>query len=214
MSTSGLAQIPLAELAERLASRAPVPGGGSAAALVGALAAALVEMVAELTVQRPEYADVAPIAGSIGAAASDLRHSLLAAADEDAAAYQGLVDARRLPRETEADRAARAARIRTAAAGAARAPLHIAQLAAEVLGLADRIAPIGNRNAASDAGVAGLLASAALQGAVLNVRINLPALAADDPLLVGLAAQLSQLDVSARDREQSTLAAVNARMDA
>ena len=96
-----LAELTVRDLTERLASRAPTPGGGSASALGGALAAALVEMVCELTAGRPGYDAVDPIARQIGTAAGELRVSLLEAAEEDAAAYDRVADARRLSRETD-----------------------------------------------------------------------------------------------------------------
>ena len=98
MSSPSLAEMSVRELAERLASSAPVPGGGSASALTGALGAALVEMVCELTTGRAEYADVEAVARQAGEAAADLRGALLAAADDDAVAYEAVVTARKLPR--------------------------------------------------------------------------------------------------------------------
>jgi glutamate formiminotransferase/formiminotetrahydrofolate cyclodeaminase len=212
MSSPSLAELTVRDLTERLASRAPVPGGGSASALAGALGAALVEMVCELTVGKPEYEDVDPVARQIGAAAGELRGSLLAAAEEDAAAYLGVVAARRLPRDSEEERAARKAAIGEASVAATEVPLRVARLAAEVLDLASSFASIGNRNAVSDAGAAALLAAAAARGAALNVRINLPSLPEAHPLRAGAAAQLAALDASVTKREAEALAAVSQRM--
>jgi glutamate formiminotransferase/formiminotetrahydrofolate cyclodeaminase len=212
MSSPSLAELTVRDLTERLASRAPVPGGGSASALAGALGAALVEMVCELTVGKPEYEDVDPVARQIGAAAGELRGSLLAAAEEDAAAYLGVVAARRLPRDSEEERAARKAAIGEASVAATEVPLRVARLAAEVLDLAASIASIGNRNAVSDAGAASLLAAAAARGAALNVRINLPSLPDAHPLRADAAAQLAALDASVTKREAEALAAVSQRM--
>jgi formiminotetrahydrofolate cyclodeaminase len=96
--------------------------------------------------------------------------------------------------------------------GAARVPLRTAIVAAEVLELAERMAPIGNRNAVSDAGVAALLAAAALRGALLNVRINLPYLPADDPLRISAAGEISRLEALAAARERAAMSAVDARL--
>lgn len=213
MGSPSLAELTVGDLAERLASRAPVPGGGSASALAGALGAALVEFVCELTVGRPQYEDVDPIARQLGAAAADLRMALLAAADEDAAAYQAVATARRLARDTDQERATRTAAIAEASVAATEAPLRIARLAAEVLKLAASIAPIGNRNATSDSGVAALLAAAAVRGAALNVTINLPALPADHPLRAEAPHQLAELETAATTREREALAAVRQRMN-
>jgi formiminotetrahydrofolate cyclodeaminase len=214
MSSPPLSELTVRDLTERLASRAPVPGGGSASALAGALGAALVEMVCELTVGKPEYEEVDPVARQIGAAAAELRGSLLAAADEDAAAYLDVVAARRLRRESDEERAARKAAIGEASVAATEVPLRVAQLAAKVLDLAASIASIGNRNAASDAGAAALLAAAAARGAALNVRINLPSLPDAHPLRAEAATQLAELDSSVTKREAEALAAVSQRMSA
>ena len=212
MSSPPLAELTVRDLTQRLASSAPVPGGGSASALAGALAAALVEMVCELTVGRPEYEDVEPVARQIGAAAAELRGSLLAAAEEDAAAYLALVAARHLPRDSEDERAARRSAIGESAVAATEVPLRVTRLAAEVLDLAAGIAPIGNRNAASDAGVAALLAAAAARGAALNVTINLPSLPDGHPLHTDATARLAELESRVTRREAEVQAAVSQRM--
>jgi formiminotetrahydrofolate cyclodeaminase len=214
MSSPPLAELTVRDLTERLASRAPVPGGGSASALAGALGAALVEMVCELTLGKPAYEEADPVARQIGAAAAELRGTLLAAAEEDAAAYLDVVAARRLPHESDEERAARKAAIGEASVAATEVPLRVAQLAARVLDLAASIASIGNRNAASDAGAAALLAAAAARGAALNVRINLPSLPDAHPLRAEAATQLAELDSSVTKREAEALAAVSQRMSA
>jgi formiminotetrahydrofolate cyclodeaminase len=214
MSSPSIAELTVRDLTARLASRAPVPGGGSASALSGALGAALVEMVCELTVGRPEYEEVDPVARQIGAAASELRASLLTAAEEDAAAYLSVVAARRMPRDNEAERAARKAAVGEASVAATEVPLRIARLAAEVLDLAAGIAPIGNRNAASDAGVAALLAATAMRGASLNVTINLPSLPEGHALRTDAPKRVAELEARVARREGEALAAVRQRMPA
>lgn len=207
-----LTDLTLGALTERLASSDPVPGGGSAAALAGAMGAALVAMVAELTSGRPDSAQDQTTIAELRAAALARRALLLDLAEEDATAYESVVHARRMPKESEAEREARAAALRSAMVDAARVPLRTAVVAAEVLELAERMAPIGNRNAVSDAGVAALLAAAALRGALLNVRINLPYLPADDPLRISAAGEVSRLESLAAAHERDTLAAVDARL--
>jgi formiminotetrahydrofolate cyclodeaminase len=98
-------------------------------------------------------------------------------------------------------------------ADAARAPLEIAEAALEVLRLAERMAPIGNPNAASDVGVAGLLAGAAVRGALLNVRINLPYLGADEPLRTSLPGDLRRLEGEVATLEDRVAAMVAERME-
>ncbi|MDQ5839549.1 MAG: cyclodeaminase/cyclohydrolase family protein, partial [Chloroflexota bacterium] len=187
---------------------------GSASALAGALGAALVEMVCELTLGKPEYEEVDTVARQIGAAAGELRGSLLAAAEEDATAYLAVVAARRLPRDGDEQRAARKAAIGEASVAATEVPLRVARLAAKVLDLAASIASIGNRNAVSDAGAAALLAAAAARGATLNVRINLPSLPDAHPLRAQAGGRLAELDSSVTKREAEALAAVSHRMSA
>lgn len=212
MSSQSIAELTVRDLTARLASRAPVPGGGSASALSGALGAALVEMVCQLTLGRPEYADVDPVARQIGTAAGELRASLLTAAEEDAAAYLMVVAARRMPRDSGEERAARKAAVGEASVAATEVPLRIARLAAEVLDLAAGIAPIGNRNAVSDAGVAALLAATAVRGASLNVTINLPSLPEGHALRSDGPKRLAELEARVARREGEALAAVRQRM--
>jgi glutamate formiminotransferase/formiminotetrahydrofolate cyclodeaminase len=162
---------------DELAGGSPVPGGGSAAALAGALAAALVAMVARLTMGRKAYADAEARANEILAEAERLRGELRRLVDVDAAAYLRVSEAYKVPK----DDPARVAAVDAALLGAARTPADVAERAAHVLALAVEIGTIGNKNARSDAKVAAGLARAALDGAVENVRVNVAALS--DPAL-------------------------------
>jgi methenyltetrahydrofolate cyclohydrolase len=200
-------------LLERLSSSDPAPGGGSAAALAAAMGASLVAMVAALTSGRPAYAEHEAVVAELAARAIDARHRLVELAEEDAVGYAAVVQARRMPKETDSQREARTTAINAAMANAAAVPLRAALVAAEVLELAERIAPIGNRNAVSDAGVAAQLAAAGVRGAILNVRINLPYLAADEPLRASAPAEISRLEVIASERERAALLAVDARLE-
>jgi len=200
-----LTELSVRELVARLASDAPVPGGGSASALAGALAAALVNMVVELTAGRSEAAEHEAALAEIGLAAASLRSELTRLVDADAAAYTSVIAARRLPRGSDLERDARRVQLEAAIREATRAPLATARCASDVLELAARLAPIGNRNAISDVGVAALLAAGAIRGAILNVRINLPYVANDvlrgeaDAEIAGLSAGLEERERSARD---------------
>src|SRR5216110_3942575 len=155
-----------------LAGGAPVPGGGSAAALAGALAAALVAMVARLTSGRKAYAGVQMRVAAVLAEADALRAQLRRLVDDDAAAYARVSAAYRLSK----DDPRRAQAADEALVGAAQTPLAMARGAARLLALAQEIGTIGNRNAHSDAFVAEALARAALAGAVENVRVNVQSL--------------------------------------
>jgi glutamate formiminotransferase/formiminotetrahydrofolate cyclodeaminase len=155
-----------------LAGAAPVPGGGSAAALAGTLAAALVAMVARLTIGRKAYAAVEPRAKEILAEGETLLAELRRLVDDDAAAYARVSAAYKIPK----DDPRRTAAIDEALVGAAETPLEMARRAARLITLAGEIGSIGNKNARSDALVAAELARAALNGAVENVRINVASL--------------------------------------
>ena len=211
MEPDRLTELSARELVERLATSDPIPGGGSASAIAGAIGAALVRMVVALTTGRPDAAEHDAALTDIAIAAATAQSALLNLAELDAAAYDAVVRARRLPRDTDLDRQARATQVAAAVREATRVPLETARIAAGVLDLAERLAPIGNRNAVSDVGVGALLAAAAVRGAVLNVRINLPAV--DDEALrreaaEGVAALTDGLD----DRERALQAAVAERL--
>ena len=207
-----LTDLPIHDFLERLGSSDPVPGGGSAAALAAAMGAALVAMVAELTIGRPAHAEHEETVRKLRFDAVERRVELLDLAQQDADAYDLVVRARHMPKESEAEKKLRSAALATAMVAATRAPLRAAVVASEVLDLAERIAPIGNRNAVSDAGVAALLAAAGLRGAVLNVRINLPYLPPDEPLRDSAPAELERLEALAAEGERAAMAAVSARL--
>ncbi|HOE35805.1 MAG: glutamate formimidoyltransferase [Chloroflexi bacterium] len=158
---------------EQVAEGTPSPGGGSAAAHTGALAAALAAMVGRLTVGKPKYAEVEAETWQIIARAEALRKELTEAIDLDAQAFDGILQARRLPKLTESQQQARSEAITKATLHAARVPLETAGKCLAVMKLAARMAEIGNLNAISDAGAGAQLAAAAFRSAALNVRINL-----------------------------------------
>src|SRR6266540_5206339 len=156
---------------DELASGSPTPGGGSAAALAGALAAALVAMVARLTIGKKAYAGVDAQAREILAEAEQLRGELRRLVDEDAAAYAGVGQAYKIPKADPG----RAQAIDDALLAAARPPADVVKHGRRLLALAQTIEHIGNKNAVSDARVAGMLARTAIDGATENVNANLAA---------------------------------------
>ncbi len=174
-----------------LASAAPAPGGGAAAALNAALGAALVSMVCNLTIGKPRYAEHEATMIRVRGEAEGARHRALTLADDDAAAFAAVTDAYQLPKQTDADRAARTAAIQKALVGAADVPLRTAELAAAVVRMSGEILDGSNVNVLSDVAVAAASARAALQSAVINVRINLASMT--DPEL--RAATAAALDV-------------------
>lgn len=180
-----------ASFLDALAAGTPAPGGGSAAAYAGAMGAALVAMVARLTLGKKKYAEVQDQMNEILLQAERLRRELTAAVDEDAAAFEGIMAAFKLPKETEEQQAARLAAIEQATLTAIRVPLATAEKAVKVLVLAERCVALGNANAITDAASAAAMARAALIAAGYNVRINVNSLsdkAAGEPFLAQLAA--------------------------
>lgn len=207
-----LSELPARELLQRLSTSAPIPGGGSAAALAGAMGAALVHMVVELTSGRPAASDHEAALAALRVGAAQLRDELIDLAEFDAAAYDRVVVARRMPRDSEAERAERDASVAAATHDATMAPLRAARAAAGVLALAEELAPIGTRHAITDAAVGGMLAATAVRGAALNVRVNLPYLAADDPIGATAGTEIERLLSGLDDRELALRRVVDGRM--
>ncbi len=158
---------------DRLAGSEPEPGGGSAAALVGALGAARVTMVTNLTLGKEKYADVEGDMVKIQEESEVLRSRLENLVTLDALAYGKVATAMKLPRDDDSQKEARRRVLQAALQGAAEVPLEVAETALEVAKLSLPAAEKGNVNGVSDAGVAALLADAAAQSAALNVKVNL-----------------------------------------
>jgi len=171
-----LTEKPVTTFLDELASSAPAPGGGSAAALSGALSAALVSMVCNLTLGKKKYADVQEDIESLLEKSEALRKELTDLLEEDVKAYTAYSKAAKMPRQTEEQKAERATAMQAALKGATDVPLRIAEAAVKVMYLCRPAAEKGNVWAVSDAGVAVLLAEAALRSAALNVLINLGSL--------------------------------------
>lgn len=156
-----------------LASGEPTPGGGSASAYGAAIAASLVAMVGRLTVGKKKYADVEGEMWSLIDEALELQQAMRTAVAKDAEAFEAYMKARRLPRDTEQQKFDRIQAIQAASINAAEVPLHVTRNSLSILRLALKAAKLGNVNAITDAGSAAAFARSAIQGAGLNVRINL-----------------------------------------
>ncbi len=163
---------PMIVFLDRLASRSPEPGGGSVSALVGALGAALVSMVGNLTIGKEKYADVQDRIEELLKSSEKVRSELQELIQKDTEVYAEVSAAFKLPRETEEEKEARRARVQEALKAATEVPFRITEKCLEVARLSLTAAEIGNVGAVSDAGVAALLAEAAAQSGALNVKIN------------------------------------------
>jgi glutamate formiminotransferase/formiminotetrahydrofolate cyclodeaminase len=173
---SGLVAMTVRDFADELSSNSPAPGGGSVAALCGALSSSLVAMVAALTWSKAGMEASRPAMRTAGNEAQALKDWFLDAVDRDTHAFNAVLAATRLPKKTPEDIAARAGAIECASQGAAKVPLDVLEATIRTLELSLQAAKDGNPNSVSDAGVAGAAALAAAEGAALNVRINLPSL--------------------------------------
>lgn len=161
------------EFLEKLASKEPVPGGGGAAALGGAIGAALASMVANLTLGKEKFLSVESEMLRLAAASEYLRQELLQLAQEDASVFEAFMNCYKMPKATDAEKALRQAKIQEAAKMAAEIPLKIGEKSLAVLLLAAEAAELGNPAVITDAAVAALMARAAVCSAVYNVKINL-----------------------------------------
>jgi formiminotetrahydrofolate cyclodeaminase len=165
---------------DELASNAPAPGGGSVAALSGALGAALVSMVCNFTVGKKAYDDVQEEIKDLLAQSEALRERLAGLIEEDVKAYTGYSEAAKMPRGTDEEKAERSKALQAALRQATDVPLGVAEAAVKVMDLCMPAAEKGNKYLVSDAGVAVLMAEAALRSAALNVLINLGTLKDED----------------------------------
>jgi formiminotetrahydrofolate cyclodeaminase len=156
-----------------LASELPAPGGGAAAGMNAAMAAALVSMVCNLTIGKPRFAEHEAVMREVLAEAERLRAEALQLAEDDAEAFSGVVAAYKLPKSSDAEKEARTAAIQAGLVEAAAVPLAVAKNAAEVIRLAGRILEGSNPNVLSDVAVAASAGRSALESAALNVDINL-----------------------------------------
>ena len=175
-----LIEMDLKEFNATLGSDAPAPGGGSVAALSGSLGAELVSMVCNLSFGRENLAAHQSELAAAQAEAAELGRELLLRVDADTDAFTLVMDAFRMPKGTDEEKAARAAAIQVGYKEAVEAPLTTARQCLAVLRLGASLQGAFNANAMSDFGVAALMAHAGLEGAVMNVRINTPVIKDQD----------------------------------
>ncbi len=202
-----LADLAINEYLARTASGDPLPGGGSAAALNAALAAALIEMVANLTIGRKKFEGVDAEMRALALKAAELRAAAVHEIDRDAEAYTQVLAAFHLPKTTDGEKACRARAVEEAFKHAALVPLSVAQKAAALMALGRTVIVKGNPNAASDAAAGVLAARMAARTAVYNVRINLGSIR-DAAFIAELAQEAERLEAEAESQEKEILALV------
>lgn len=168
-----LAELTVAGFVDLMASDAPAPGGGSAAALEGALGAALSAMVCALTIGKKKYADVQTLAEETGKKAQELKARFVDVMDRDTEAFNAVSAVFAMPKDTDAEKAARKAAMQAALKGCTKTPFEMMQLSCEALELTRSVVGRLNASAASDLGCAALSLKAGIQGAWLNVLINI-----------------------------------------
>ena len=203
----------VSEFLDMLASRDPTPGGGSGAALGGALAAALVSMVCNLTIGKKGYEDAEEQMRDILAQSEALRAELPELLEADTQVYGRVMAAYRLPRKTDEDKAARRQAIQEALREASEVPLAIADRCAQVVDLALPAAEHGNNWAVSDAGVGALLAEACMHAALLNVSINMASIQ-DAEYVDDLRERMTALTASREETKARVLELVHGKIGA
>jgi formiminotetrahydrofolate cyclodeaminase len=202
-----LANLKITEYLERAAAGTAVPGGGSVAALNAALAAGLIEMVANLTIGKKGYEAVTEEMNDIAVKTTAIREKLTAAIDRDAEAYSEVMAAFKLPKATDQEKELRKPAIQKAFKHAALVPLEVANHAVKVLDLAGRAVDGGNKNAVTDGLVAAMNARTAALAALYNVKINLGSIE-DDEFVKKLTREVNDLEQQARDKEKEILSYV------
>jgi len=162
----------LKEYLDELSSNSPTPGGGNVSAMCGVLSASLGEMVCNLTIGKKKYAEVEQEMISTKEQFISLKQKFLELAEKDNEAFNNVMNAFKLPKESDDEKLHRGKKIEEATYGAAEVPAEVIQLCREMIPLIQTIAKKGNQNSISDTGVAALLISTATKGAFLNVLIN------------------------------------------
>jgi formiminotetrahydrofolate cyclodeaminase len=202
-----LKDLTITEFLEQTASAEPLPGGGCTAALNAALAASLTEMVTNLTIGRKEFQSVEDEMKKIRKTAADLRKKLQNDIDNDAKAYQEVLAAFKLPKNTDSEKKQRSSAIQQAFKTAAKVPLGVARDAIKIMDLAFRAISRGNQNALSDGAVAVLACRAAALAAAYNVKINLGGIK-DPDFVEEMTRQIEDLERQVIEKETECLAQI------
>ncbi|WP_296122149.1 cyclodeaminase/cyclohydrolase family protein [uncultured Porphyromonas sp.] len=202
-----LIDMTVAGFIDELASDSPAPGGGSVSALNGAIAAALTSMVGNLTIGKKKYADVEEEMREIVSRVSEIQKELLEAVDKDSDAFNVVFAAFKWPKETEEEKEARSAEIQRGTKIAADVPMRVAEKAAELMPLIEKVIMKGNQNSITDACCAMMACRYAVIGALLNVRINLGSIK-DETFVKEHADRAAELEKKVNETEQKILSHV------
>lgn len=203
-----LTELTVKDFLNKVAGSDPVPGGGSIAALNGAIASALAAMVANLTIGKKNYADCEELMKQIAERAAGLKEEFVADVDRDSEAYDRVFACFKMPKATDEEKAARSAAIQEATKFAAQVPMEVARRAYGLMDTIAQVARKGNQNAVTDACVAMMAARSAVMAALMNVRINLGSLK-DKEFALAMQAEADGLEQQALAKEKELLDEIN-----
>jgi len=192
------------EFVDVTASKEPVPGGGSVAALSGAIAAALGEMVANLTIGKKKYVEVEEEMKEIAEVMAGKRKDFIDFVDEDACSFDDVMKAFKMPKETDEEKAARTAKIQEGTKYAASVPLKVAKAAYGIMDMCEAVVVKGNKSAVTDGAVAAMMARTAVLSALYNTKINLGSIK-DEDFVAKMTAEVNELEQNAIRREKEIL---------
>ncbi len=194
------------------AAKLPAPGGGSIAAMIGALGASMASMTAKFTLGKKKYAAVEDEVRGLLAEVESQREKLTALVDADVSVYSKVSAAYGMPKESDDEKSTRSAAIKEACKAAMAVPLDIARACAEVAGVCRRLVEVGNRNLITDVGVSVLAADAACRAAALNVQINLGSIG-DDALAAKSKAEIDALIAKTAAASETVMGKVKAHLE-
>ena len=203
-----LTDLTIKDFLKKTASNSPVPGGGSIAALSGAISASLLEMVANLTIGKKGYEEFEEEMKEISIAVLEYRNKLIADIDKDSNAYDAVIAAYRLPKSNDEERDRRSGAIQEALKNAVLVPLEVAKMGLDIIKLAGNIVRDGNKNAITDGAVAAMMARTALLSAFYNVKINLSSIK-DEAFVNEISGQARDMEIKIQKLEQGILAEID-----
>ncbi len=203
-----LTDLTIKDFLKKTASNSPVPGGGSIAALSGAISASLLEMVASLTIGKKGYEEFEGEMKEISIAVLEYRNKLIADIDKDSNAYDAVMAAYRLPKSNDEERDRRSGAIQEALKNAVLVPLEVAKMGLDIIKLAGNIVRDGNKNAITDGAVAAMMARTASLSALYNVKINLSSIK-DEAFVNEISDQVRDMEIKIQKLEQGILAEID-----